>query len=566
MESRGSGNRILEEEKEEDDVSSAVNSHAVEPAARPEQHSTTRDGREFVSSDSPSAIQARVAAVGHVISDVENGIYIPSSTIELDAVTVSDDNVVLIEQQRTRRPSLVNSRSALSARTAAVAHVISDIEKGIYVQRNDEVGLDGRQQAISSHRPPEIVRQNEEHRVQYLEPRNNGSVSNDADEGTNIDNIEPPNPDLPNENNSAPAQRQHVVQQSARHSTLQLPQPNRQEPDDETHISLVDATPINDRTIQHAIRVVSAAYDEEEEHSPWQRHKRKILFAVALFLLVAIIIAGVCGSGQCSGKSASEPERITGLPTNSPGSTTTAVPSPSTQTVKAFKDTSELYDAVDIYIEYSKPNSTTKPKDSAILQQYGYPIGTWDVSHISDFSFIFDARRDPDFSFDKNDYSSPFDADLSGWNVLAATTMHAMFSYANSFTSNLTSWDTSKVTDMSEMFSSASAFNGDLSTWNTSSVTNMLSMFSFASSFDGDISNWDTGQVTDMSLMFESANWFHGNISSWNTGKSMLPATMVLMKRKCRWSAASVSMGPHDLLLMGAGSPKATMVGWRSVR
>ena len=67
------------------------------------------------------------------------------------------------------------------------------------------------------------------------------------------------------------------------------------------------------------------------------------------------------------------------------------------------------------------------------------------------------------------------------------------------------SWDVSAVTDMSGMFSNAQSFNQDLSAWDVSGVTNMRAMFYGAQSFNQDLSVWDVSAVTDMSGMFDRA-------------------------------------------------------------
>jgi hypothetical protein len=44
-------------------------------------------------------------------------------------------------------------------------------------------------------------------------------------------------------------------------------------------------------------------------------------------------------------------------------------------------------------------------------------------------------------------------------------------------------------------------FNGDISGWDVSSVTNMGGMFS-STPFNGDISGWNVSSVTNMEYMF----------------------------------------------------------------
>jgi hypothetical protein len=82
--------------------------------------------------------------------------------------------------------------------------------------------------------------------------------------------------------------------------------------------------------------------------------KRVTLIAVVVCILIAgIMVAGFCGSGMCGSDSPS------------------------------FSSTEKLYEAVDIYL------STDNPETSIVSQTYGYPIGTWDVSKIKDFSRVF---------------------------------------------------------------------------------------------------------------------------------------------------------------------------------
>ena len=103
------------------------------------------------------------------------------------------------------------------------------------------------------------------------------------------------------------------------------------------------------------------------------------------------------------------------------------------------KTRQELKNAVDACLRLS---------DDCSIGPLG-PIGTWDVSRVTDMRAIF--------------YDSHFNGDISTWNV-------------------------ARVTDMSLIFAGTAAFNGDISTWNVARVTNMQSIF-YNSLFNGDISN-----------------------------------------------------------------------------
>ena len=81
---------------------------------------------------------------------------------------------------------------------------------------------------------------------------------------------------------------------------------------------------------------------------------------------------------------------------------------------------------------------------------------------------------------------------------------------------DISTWDVSQVTDMSFLFIGKETFNDDISNWDTSSVTNMFGMFSYSSSFNQDISNWNVSNVTDMNNMFPNATAFNQDIGAWD--------------------------------------------------
>ena len=65
----------------------------------------------------------------------------------------------------------------------------------------------------------------------------------------------------------------------------------------------------------------------------------------------------------------------------------------------------------------------------------------------------------------------------------------------------LADWDVSGITDMSYLFKDLKDFNADVSNWDTSSVTNMYQMFYDAAAFNQPLS-LDTSSVTTMQYMF----------------------------------------------------------------
>lgn len=196
---------------------------------------------------------------------------------------------------------------------------------------------------------------------------------------------------------------------------------------------------------------------------------------------------------ECDGSS-------TAAPTSSPPSLTDVF------TGQAFTSSAELLNAVD---EYMLDSSS----DSIVAMQYGYPIGNWDVSRISDFSQVFDAQRNPDMLL--------FDADLSGWDVSSAETMNAMFQATVAFTdstNSLAGWNVANVADMSSMFAE-SKFAGDVSQWQVGKVRDFSFFAEFAVSFQSDVSKWDVGAAEDMGWMFRGCSLFISDLSAWDVSK-----------------------------------------------
>ena len=101
------------------------------------------------------------------------------------------------------------------------------------------------------------------------------------------------------------------------------------------------------------------------------------------------------------------------------------------------------------------------------------------------------------------------------------------------FGSNISTWDMSNVTNMSFLFAgtglgSDEKINIDISKWDVSNVT---TFYGFTGSYTGsiismgDLSNWDVSKVTDMSGMFAAGGndpenkWVFGDLSNWDVSK-----------------------------------------------
>lgn len=237
---------------------------------------------------------------------------------------------------------------------------------------------------------------------------------------------------------------------------------------------------------------------------------------------VAVVVGGICGSGLCSSKNVPSPSPV------APSAPT------STRTTLTFETTTELYSAIDEYVAVA---GSATANVSSVAFRYGYPIGTWDVSKISDFSRAFDPYR----TFDirncaecASTQSSFFNEDLSGWDTSSATTFFGMFAHASSFNGSIATWNTSSVTDMSFMFLYATNFSNDMSQWDVSRVTTMEKMFYNAQKFASNISGWNTGNVLSTFDMFLYAISFDSDLSLWDVSK-------VVTMRSMFWNAAKFS-------------------------
>ena len=145
------------------------------------------------------------------------------------------------------------------------------------------------------------------------------------------------------------------------------------------------------------------------------------------------------------------------------------------------------------------------PTGAGDVAPYG-PIGSWDVSMVTDMSFMFYG-------------AASFNGDVSKWTFPEVKSMSYMFAGATSFNGDVSKWTFPKVVDMSVMFRGAKSFNGEVSEWTFPEVVYMPHMFRGATSFNGDVSKWTFPNVITMSYMFSGATSFNGDVSKWTFPK-----------------------------------------------
>ena len=147
-------------------------------------------------------------------------------------------------------------------------------------------------------------------------------------------------------------------------------------------------------------------------------------------------------------------------------------------------------------------------------------IGDWDVSAVTDMSYVFHGGASTGHPHVK--YAEHFNGDISKWDVSRVSNMNGMFAYARKFNGDISGWAVSRVTTFEAMFNTAEAFNRDLNSWDVSRATNMVNMFRSAKSFSRTLcGTWATSNA-DMRSMFMHSP---GQISS---DKSKCPGALRL--------------------------------------
>lgn len=305
--------------------------------------------------------------------------------------------------------------------------------------------------------------------------------------------------------------------------------------------SLVEAELV-DNDVVHA---------EKLKDTPSSTNKTRWLLSVAclvilvLILVVALLSVSLAGSETDMNSSSDlSSSSYSEIPTPSPTNTPTSAPT----CPQCFETEEELYNAVTAYYEDQSPNSS-------IALQYGHPIGTWSVSQIARFNFLFsptnrsDSVRTSNLSISEEAiaYATSFSDDLGSWDMSGARQLEQMFSGMQNISSalgiqdwdvsntkymrglfkdthwaqedplNLSSWNTSQVRTFNHFFQYSNVQKAGIANWNTSSLLSLWEFAEGATEFNEDIGNWNVERITSMASAFEGASSFNADLSRWKT-------------------------------------------------
>jgi hypothetical protein len=220
-----------------------------------------------------------------------------------------------------------------------------------------------------------------------------------------------------------------------------------------------------------------------------------------------------------------------------------------------FTTRDELKQAVKDYYKCKYERYTIALAEK-VARDYGWFIGRWNVSAVTNFSWVFYNKirfNDPigDWAVgngttfeDMFTYCHAFDQDLSKWDMSKATSLERMFCGCSDFNQDLP-WNVANVKSMWGMFSRATSFTGNISTWNTVNVVNAQALFYKARAFNEDIGRWNLSKCTNMSHMFNTATSFNQNLEAWSTENvtsmmTMFSRAAAFRQNLSAWDVSSV--------------------------
>jgi surface protein len=231
----------------------------------------------------------------------------------------------------------------------------------------------------------------------------------------------------------------------------------------------------------------NTSIDKTTQPTVLQKKRTVGILLVTFLVISAAVVGGVCGTGNCTSSKKNSTNR------NSTTGTDDSTVQP------FFDDATVLQNAVDEYmaaVVLAGNNSITNVATTAVAMRYGYPMNTWDVGRVSNFSTMFDGKR----------------------NVLLKST----------FNEDLSNWNVSSAVDMFRMFATLDLYEGlGLEFWDVSNVKTIRGMFHEAYNFEGNIASWQVGNVESFTRTFSECRKFNIDISSWDTSKSESTAWMV---------------------------------------
>jgi len=161
-------------------------------------------------------------------------------------------------------------------------------------------------------------------------------------------------------------------------------------------------------------------------------------------------------------------------------------------------------------------------------RNFNQPIGNWDVSNVTNMSFMFEGAfsfNQPIGSWDVRHVTNmqhmfngafEFNQPIGEWNTSSLTAIDGMFAYAFQFNQPIEHWDVSHVNSLGAVFRSDTSFNQPLNGWDVSNVRDMSWLFLNTIHFNQPLDKWDVSHVLGMEEIFTGASDFNQSLASWD--------------------------------------------------